>query len=65
MLLNCYSDSEEEDNVVFKRDGEIKDEQANPEYTVEDVVEHIGLGWFQIKILAICGLFGVSVTSVK
>ena len=30
------------------------------EYTVEDAVEHIGIGWFQIKIFFICGLFLVT-----
>ena len=33
----------------------------NTEYTVEDAVEAIGFGRFQIMILAIGGLFSVSI----
>ena len=30
-------------------------------YTVEDAVESIGFGWFQVRLFFICGLFTVSV----
>ena len=30
------------------------------EYTVEDAVESMGFGWFQMKIFLICGLFAAS-----
>ena len=29
-------------------------------YTVEDAVENMGFGWFQMKIILIVGLFSVS-----
>jgi hypothetical protein len=28
-------------------------------YTVNDAVEHIGLGWFQMRLILICGLLQV------
>ena len=29
-------------------------------FTVEEAVEKIGFGWFQIKLFLVCGLFSVS-----
>jgi len=29
-------------------------------YTVEEAIEHLGFGWFQLKLLFVCGLFSVS-----
>ncbi len=40
-----------EDNIVFT--------QREERYTVEDAVEHMGFGWFQMKIFFICGMFAV------
>ena len=30
------------------------------EFTVEEAVESIGLGWFQLKIYLVCGLFSAT-----
>ena len=32
-------------------------------FTVEEAVEKIGFGFFQIKLICICGLFTVSINS--
>ena len=34
--------------------------EGHVEWTVEDAVEHLGFGWFQIRFVIICGLLTVS-----
>ncbi len=50
--FDSFAESEESDNS----DPPFVQQQ----YTVEDAVEHMGFGWFQLKIFVICGLFSVS-----
>ena len=33
---------------------------SGQEFTAEDAVESMGLGWFQVKIFLICGFYDVS-----
>ena len=54
-LILLDSDDSDSPEIAFRQE----------QYTVEDAVEHMGFGWFQVKIFFICGLFSVSIREMS
>ena len=46
-------------------DGLGKSENSDQTYTVEQAIEGMGFGRFQVKVFVICGLFAVSTFKIK
>ena len=62
LITDVSSDSESEIELYkqISRHGSDKYESGEPTFTVEQGVEAIGFGWFQVRLYVICGLFTVS-----
>ena len=50
-VLECYYFTEQDDE---------EPRILRQEYTVEDAVESIGFGWFNMRIFLVCGLFSAT-----
>ncbi|ESO95523.1 hypothetical protein LOTGIDRAFT_160688 [Lottia gigantea] len=59
---NLLSDTESDEEILFdmqytdENENGNNDEAEGQTYTVEDAVEAIGLGWFQMRLYVVCGI---------
>jgi len=56
-LIDKYSVSSDEEVELYTQ---VPPREYGPTFTVEQGVESIGFGFFQIRLYVICGLFTVS-----
>ncbi|XP_065054494.1 synaptic vesicle 2-related protein-like isoform X2 [Rhopilema esculentum] len=57
-MRQAMSDDESYKELLIKKDATEEDEDAHgsSSYTVEEAIEKMGFGWFQIRLLALCGV---------
>lgn len=58
--------TDSDDEVLFEmhyteeQEDDGKKEKAKDTFTVEEAVESIGIGWFQLRLFVVCGIITVS-----